>query len=110
MYQTLPPITDIRVGRVIHFTGCPATDRPALDCTCDHSEAGAIERIPGGMVRVTRDEFFARLHAATRDIHPTPQRLSTDWLAVSTRGRWGWTSRGSHSPLGSAEVYAVSRS
>ncbi len=63
--------------------------------------------IPSGMVQTTKAEFYARLMAETRNIHPTSERLATDWMLVGTQRRWGWSSKGYASPYGIEEIYAM---
>lgn len=63
--------------------------------------------IPTGMIEVPKTEFFARLMAEKRNIHPSPERHRTDWMLVNTRTRWGWGSQGYDIDRGRPEVYAL---
>jgi hypothetical protein len=67
--------------------------------------------MPAGMVKVSKGEFFRRLMAEKRDIHPHSEKHSTDWMLVSTRVRWGWSSRGYCGPYdwqgAGSQVYAL---
>lgn len=68
--------------------------------------------VPHGMVEVSREDFWARVMAERRNVHPSPERYSTNWMIVGTSNRWGWSSRGFCGPFdyqgAHPEVFALS--
>ena len=72
------------------------------------TKAATVDAIPPGLVRVSKEEFFAALKADPRDIMPTVENRSfTSWEVSRTRARWGWSSKGYGSPFGTPEVFAI---
>jgi len=57
-----------------------------------------LPQIPADMTEVTRDAFWAAVHATPLNVHPSPQRRHTDWMVVGTHQRWGWVSSGFAGP------------
>lgn len=65
-----------------------------LGATAEESSA-----VPNGMTEVSREEFWAAVHATELNVHPSSERHQTYWAVVGTRLLWGWSSRGFAGPF-----------
>lgn len=65
-----------------------------LPATAEYSS-----EVPGGMLEVSEEQFWAAVRATELNVHPTPNRFDTDWTVVGSRHVWGWVSQGFAGPF-----------